>query len=163
MAYEEIVKSFVEENLVYHKSSGDFTWANDRAGGKVKAGGIAGSVNKGYRQIKIDGRGFKAHRIVWLLETGEWPEGQIDHINRDKLDNRFYNLRDVDNYTNCLNRSRRSSSGQVGVTFDKFSNKWLAQTYIDGKARNLGRFNSIDEAVVAYKEANKGRLQTGNE
>ena len=63
----------------------------------------------GYRrcmqQCRVLGkRNFMVHRIVWLLNTGEWPKNTIDHINRDPLDNRFENLRDCTQAENNLNK-----------------------------------------------------------
>jgi hypothetical protein len=155
---------FVKENLSYDEATGNFVWRSDRANGKVKRGSIAGSVtNKNYRQIRISGKWYKCHRLVWLLKTGEWPVGQIDHLNRNKLDNRFENLRDVTNYTNCLNRNPERSL-PTGVTWDKRNKKWLAQTYIGGVAKNLGRYSSVQLAERAYLKANLERadLETDN-
>lgn len=155
---KEAVLNFIKENLSYRSDTGDFLWLSNRASGKIKSGSIAGSLNKGYRQIRIDGKWYKCHRLVWLVETGDWPTGQIDHLNLDRTDNRYPNLRDVSNYINCTNRSRSSSSGVVGVSYDRKNKKWLAQTYIEGKARNLGRFNTIEEAEAVYSAVNKERL-----
>lgn len=48
---------------------------------------------RGYRQIRIDGILFMAHRLVWLMIRNEWPLDDIDHINRNRDDNRIENLR----------------------------------------------------------------------
>jgi len=157
---KESILSFIEENLSYNTCTGNLEWLNDRAGGKVKSGSVAGSTNGKYKQIKIFGKWYKCHRLVWLLKTGDWPSDQIDHINRDSLDNRFENLRDVSNYTNCLNRKKKSSSGVVGVTFDKVTEKWRAQTCIKGVHKNLGRFNTVEEALEAYNKANVDRQKS---
>lgn len=155
---EEEVLSFIRLNLRYRPEGGFFEWLEDRAGGKVKAGTKAGSTTaRGYSQVRIFGKWVKVHRLVWLVETGSWPDGQIDHIDRDTSNNKFSNLRVVSNYINCLNRSRKSSTGVTGVTLDKKSGRYLAQTYKGGKNRNLGRYNTIEEAKVAYDEANKTR------
>ena len=57
----------------------------------------------GYLQVSILGTTIPAHRIAWMLQTGKWPSGVIDHINRNKMDNRWENLRDTDRRTNALN------------------------------------------------------------
>jgi hypothetical protein len=154
----EGVLTFIQDNLIYNRDTGDFFWASDRSNGKVKAGSLAGSKTlKGYRQIRIGGKWYKCHRLVWLMETGNWPNGQIDHINRNGLDNRFGNLREVNNYQNCTNRGRISKSGVLGVYYDKKNKKWITGSYLDGTYRNLGRYPTREEASKVYKEFNKER------
>lgn len=161
MSSKEDILAFIEDNFLYNKETGEFRWSSPRAGGKVKQGSLVGSTNGRYKQVRIYGKWYKLHRLVWLLETGDWPKDQIDHINRDGFDNRFINLRDVSNYKNCLNRSRKSSSGEVGVVFCKQTKKWSAQTFIGGVAKHLGRFSSIKEAKDAYNKANEERILNG--
>jgi hypothetical protein len=80
--------------LAYEPASGTLTWRITR--GNVLAGSVAGSVNnKGYRVVFIGGKGYKAHRLAWLLSHGAWPTGTINHINGHKDDNRIGNLEDI--------------------------------------------------------------------
>lgn len=71
--------------------------------------GLAGATRPAepcnYRNVVIDGRGYKAHRLMWLLCTGAWPEFVVDHINGDRHDNRLANLRDVPHAENQRNQS----------------------------------------------------------
>ena len=92
-----------------------------------------------------------AHRIIWLWMTGEWPE-EIDHINHDRKDNKWLNLREVSHKENNRNQSRNknNTSGCSGVCFDKRDNKWRA--YISANI-NIGSFVSLEEAVSARKAA----------
>lgn len=157
MDVDTIIK-FIEDNLSYDKSSGNFYWMENRANGKVKAGSLAGSkTTKGYRQIRIFGKWYKCHRLVWLIETGDWPKDQIDHVNNNGLDNRFENLREVSNYQNCVNRRRKSRSGSVGVYYDQKNQKWITGSFKDGKYLNLGRYTTREEAEKVYQEFNKDR------
>ena len=50
-------------------------------------------ADDGYRYIEIDGELYRADMVAWALQTGEWPEGEIEHINGDRGDNRWVNLR----------------------------------------------------------------------
>lgn len=123
-----------------------------------KAGSISGSPqNKGYVQIMIDTRNYLAHRLAWLYVYGEFPKGQIDHINRIKTDNRIVNLRDVDNSINQLNNGVRkhNSSGVTGVMKDTRSNKWVVQLIFDNKRHYLGSYKTIDEAKLARETKEK--------
>lgn len=154
----ETILIFLRDNLRYDRATGNFFWLSDRANGKVKAGSLAGSKTlKGYRQIRIHGKWYKCHRLVWLIETGDWPGDQIDHINRDGLDNRIENLREVSNYQNCTNRRKKSKSGFTGVYYDKKNKKWFTGSYANGVYKNLGRYGTKEEASEVYKNFNKDR------
>jgi hypothetical protein len=87
-------KDEISAILAYEPASGALTWRVTRGG--VLAGSIAGTVNKkGYRIISVGGRGYKAHRLAWLLSRGTWPAETINHINGCKDDNRLANLEDI--------------------------------------------------------------------
>lgn len=79
----------------------------------------------------------------------------VDHINRNKIDNRKENLR-VCNY-NINNRNKRkldsNTSGTIGVTYDISRDKWMAHIRVDSKFINLGRFDNIDDAIYTRKKA----------
>lgn len=110
---------------------------------------------QGYKTAIINGRKFLAHRVLWLLHTGQWPVEHIDHINGVRSDNRISNLRAVSFAENQRNRRIHSSnkSGVIGVDWHKATNKWRAQ--IGGKPNNihLGLFPTIEEAIAARKSA----------
>lgn len=112
-------------------------------------------MSSGYKCGRIDRKTYLAHRVIWMLVHGEWPEHEIDHINGDKTDNRLVNLRCVDRATNGKNLKRKSNntSGTTGVNWDKWTEQWKACIYVNGKNINLGRFASFDDAVTARKRA----------
>jgi hypothetical protein len=86
-----------------------------------------------------------------LYLFGEWPKGEIDHVNRDSLDNRIANLRDVSQSENARNRPQQanSTSGVKGVYWHKASQRWQAQIAVNGKQIHLGLFDTLDEAARA--------------
>lgn len=122
-------------------------------------GTVAGDINRqGYRRMVIDGKRRQAHRMIWIFANGDIPDGiQIDHINGVRSDNRLTNLRLVTNAENQRNRSMRSdnTSGFPGVSWNKRDSKWVAQMGINGRAKNLGSFDTIEEAAAARAEANR--------
>lgn len=87
--------------------------------------------------------------------TGEFPEGQIDHVNQIKTDNRFENLREVTNTINHQNiqLQKNNKSGVHGVGFHKTTKKWRACIKVNGKLIHLGLYSEKDLAIKARKEA----------
>ena len=114
------------------------------------------NLDKGY--VRYSGRkdGLKGkylHRII----MGEPEDLVIDHINGDTFDNCRNNLRVVSQQENLMNRcmSKRNKSGVSGVCWDKTRDKWLAQIAYKYKKINLGRFDNLEDAIKARKDAEK--------
>ncbi len=101
----------------------------------------------------VDGTLSSAHRLAWLYMTGAWPTGQIDHINGDPRDNRWLNLRQVNQSQNNANSklSSRNTTGHKGVTFHKKAKKWMAQISYRGKPMYLGLYDTMEEAAEARR------------
>jgi hypothetical protein len=119
------------------------------------AGKVAGSLGPdGRRRIRIDGRRYYAHRLIWALEKGVCPEGRLDHIRRDG-NNAASNLRIATNQQNGRNRwlQTNNTSGYPGVTWEAKRGKWRAEIDADVKRIHLGRFASKEEAATAYRVA----------
>lgn len=110
---------------------------------------------RGYLQVGIYSKKYPAHRIIWCWMTGSWPEHDVDHINRDRSDNRWENLRAVTRSENNhnLGMSRRNKSGHKGVHWDKARGKWLVNIRADGKTHHIGRYDDLETATDAYRAA----------
>jgi hypothetical protein len=118
------------------------------------AGHVAGSTQDSYTRIDIHARHYAAHRLAWLYVHGRWPKEQIDHINRNRTDNRIANLREATHGQNSVNRPwRGSSSGIIGVRATRPPGRWEAQINYEGTRIYLGRFATTDAARRAYEEA----------
>jgi len=129
-------------------ATGTFTWLVTR-GGKAIAGSIAGSPNsRGYLRIRIDGRGYRAHRLVWLYVHGKWPAGEIDHINGVKDDNRLANLREATRAENNRNvgLSAANKTGVKGVCFVMDSGKYRSRCRLNGEMHHLGYHDTLEAA-----------------
>lgn len=152
MTSNSLTQQRLKEVAVY--KDGSFFRRISRPG--FKKGSLMGTVGaKGYLTATIDGKTYKQHRLVWLYFNGSFPEGQIDHINQDKADNRISNLRVVTNLENCRNKgkSKANTSGVTGAYLDKRTSRWRAIICIEGKNKNLGFYASKKEAATARKEA----------
>ena len=145
------------ERGALHWKARPATKSNSGFNGKL-AGKPAGSPHPdGYRMVKIAGRSYGAHRIVWKLVHGSDPEAELDHVNGDTFDNRIANLRQATHQQNCVNRRKRSdnTSGHKGVHFNKHTGKWQAVVNYEGRRFYLGEHTSLDAAaeVVMAKRA----------
>lgn len=118
------------------------------------AGKEAGFVHKkdGYRRIQFGGESYLAHRIVWLIENGEWPEDLLDHFDRDRDHNDIGNLRPANFGINAKNRklSVKNKSGYPGIVVRK--GRFMAMIKSGGRRWSLGTFSTFEAAVARRKE-----------
>lgn len=125
-------------------------WNNRYAGKEAMT--YAGS---GYPTGSLFDRPYRAHRVIWAMQTGKWPEAEIDHINNNPSDNRWQNLRSASRLQNARNITSRASSNSkfLGVCWDKSRKKWAVYIGAHAIQRNLGRFDCEIEAAKAYDAA----------
>lgn len=126
------------------------TWNARYAKTRAGSAGVNGRCN-----IRLSGRLFKAHRLVWFLHHGNWPTEQIDHINGNPADNRIENLREATNSQNQHNRgvNKNNTSGFKGVCWDRPRGKWRAQLILNRKTLFLGHYDNPEAASKAYQNA----------
>lgn len=152
----KITAERLRELLHYDPLTGVFTWlVSHGRGGRYPAGSIAGYMHhKGYIDIWLDGRFYRAHRLAWLHVHGAWPEKDIDHRDTVKHHNWIKNLRSATNAQNAQNRpSIRKDGSHVGVTRYKPTGQWLARIMVAGKPIHVGYFEHEADAVAARREA----------
>lgn len=152
----EITAERLKELVEYDPDTGEFVWIV-KARPACRVGDLCGRISRqGYHEIGLDYRLYRANRLAWLYMTGEWPDRDVDHINRVKSDNRWSNLRLATRSQNSANVDvalRRGTSGYLGVTFDKSRDRWRAQIRIGGRKVNLGRYTDPVEAARVYDDA----------
>jgi hypothetical protein len=141
------------EVVSYDPETGIFRWRVSV--GRAAAGMRAGANKAGYRRIKIDGRDYFEHQLAWLYVHGVWPLMHIDHVNRDKSDNRLCNLRLATMTQNQGNAGARRDNklGVKGVDYREKWGKWQARIHKQGKTHRLGSFDTPEEASAAYLAA----------
>ena len=116
------------------------------------AGKEAGCFAGHYRSVRINGVRYLTHRLVWAWHFCEWPSGEIDHINGDKLDNRIENLRSVTRQENARNLSvNNAKHGHPGVI--AINGRWRASISVKDRTVYLGTYDDINEAIAARKRA----------
>jgi hypothetical protein len=145
------------EFLSYDPEIGVLTWA--KAPGYNKdhlVGKEAGALTAtGYRRLRFNGKYWLTHRVVWMLETGQYPATEIDHKDRNRANNRFANLRLATPCQNQFNVERRKSNttGFTGVFLQKSTNRYFASHKSGGKREHLGYWATPEEAAAAYQAA----------
>ena len=143
----------LKEIIDYCPNTGLFNRIDKKESLKV---GTVGS--HGYMVVKVDGKLYRAHRLVWLFVYGKWPNNQIDHIDGNKQNNILSNLRDVTRSDNMCNKNKCRSdnnTGLLGVMWLKRERKYTARIHVNGKSKSLGYFDDKYKAHLAYVEAKK--------
>lgn len=146
----------LREVLDYDPLTGLFTWLVPTAP-RTRVGSVAGGIDSnGYVLISVDSIRYKAHRLAWLHTHGVWPSKYLDHVNRNKADNRIANLRAVTDSENQQNRHTaaiNTTSGQRGVSWNAQHGRWGAYLIIRGARLFLGRHITKESAVAARRAA----------
>lgn len=137
--------------LVWENNPDQPPWWNARYAGRIAGRKRPG----GYVVVKVLGGAFLAHRLIWKIVTGAEPQ-EIDHINRDKHDNRWANLRNGDHSQNMRNRGllKTNTSGHRHISWSASLDRWVVQLRVHGKGqRQVAYATSIEDAVAARDAA----------
>jgi hypothetical protein len=149
----EITQQFLNEIFEYR--DGHLFWKVDRRGNKL-IGKQASRLKKsnGYYEVTINKKKHYAHRIIFMMFHGYWPE-QIDHIDGNRSNNLFSNLREATNAQNNRNTKLRvnNTTGFKGIYFHKQNKNFVARITVDYKEIHLGCYKTAEEAHEAYKKA----------
>lgn len=146
-----ITHALLLELFHYDPLTGVFTRRVQRR--QHKAGEIAGKLNAdGYREIKINGRCYRAHRLAWLYVYEAWPDGMIDHRDNNRTNNCIDNLRLATQSQNQANKRVASHglSGTKGVTWSHRTSKWEVRVG-NNPRRYAGQFIRLEDAKEAYR------------
>lgn len=148
--------------LHYDPCTGIFTWKVDV--GNIRAGTVASSVDgKGYYRINYNYNCYRQHRLAWFYVYMVWPEGCIDHKDRNIKNNQISNLWDCSLSQNQWNRVyevNHRSGLPTGVSLEKRTGRFVARINANTVKKHLGTFDTADEAKRAY-EAAKAKRESG--
>lgn len=139
-------------------------WVIRQFNSGVTIGQRAGTVLRdGYRQVRVNGKQYREHHLVWLLHKGHLPS-ELDHINCIRDDNRIENLRECTRAENMQNRKipmKTNTVGFIGVT--RHYNKFRAAITQNGVKTHLGLFDTAEAAHSAYVAAQRAHGITGGQ
>lgn len=164
MRYKKLPpQEYLRQRFDYDPETGDVTWKPwlDKLGrpNTKTVGKTVGTLqSNGYRTVILDEyKKLWLHRVIWKWVHGADPDGEIDHIDHNRVNNRLSNLRVVERRTNTRNQSlhARSTSGVTGISWDEKNQKWRAHIAVDGRFKCLGRYVRKEHAEMARDRANK--------
>jgi hypothetical protein len=161
---ETLSQEYLKSILDYDLETGIFTWKVNKSQ-RCKIGNIAGWLSNGYREIEIDSKKYKVHRLAWLYVNGEIPKNLIDHIDGNRLNNKISNLREATYQQNGENykKPKTNTSGVKNASWHKSSNKWVVSISIKNIKKTIGYFDNLEFAeLVAIEARNKYRLEFAN-
>lgn len=144
----------LKTRVVYDVEKGEFYWLKTRI--KRYIGQRASYFHpNGYVYLRIGKRTYFVHRLAWLYVYGQFPTGELDHIDGDKTNNRVNNLRIVtreENMQNQVSAHSNNSTGFLGVKRTR-SGKFTATVKINKRIKHLPTFATAREAHAAYVSA----------
>lgn len=172
----EAVKGLIPQVLRYEPETGELYWRHRPAGSfkgtsKRSAESVAANWNSrhagkkafttvgshGYRSGRLCGRGLLLHRVAFVCMTGDWPAYELDHINGDRLDNRWCNLRKATRGQNARNiRGHSKTSPYIGVSWNSCLNGYMARVYHNGRSHYCG-FSMDDPERLARQRDKKAK------
>jgi len=145
----ELTPELARLYLKYDRDTGYLIWIRC-SGVRGKVGSRAGNIvkNRGNRIVQLLGEVYLEHRLIWFIETGKWPVGDIDHIDHNESNNSWKNLREVCRLTNNMNTSFKSNNttGYIGVHRDSRCPGYIAEIKV-GKIRKSKKFKTVQEAA----------------
>lgn len=146
-------RSELENLLDYNPWTGSLFWRRGKLSGKLAGTISVGRPDKSNRYLRVGiktdkRRQYPAHRLIWMIMTGDQPPDVIDHRDGNPLNLRWDNLREATNGQNIQNSKLRkdNKSGVKGVCWEPDRRKWVAIISVDGRHIRLGRFNTVSEA-----------------
>lgn len=139
----------LKETFIYDEKLGIIYWNKNKH--------IAGTMHNGYIRIRFKGKNLPAHIIAWILFYNKIPEGELDHINHNRSDNRIVNLREVSKRVNQKNRTKTVHSNYYGVSKTQ-SGKWQTHCYKNKKLIYLGVYDDEIYAKTIVENYDKGLI-----
>jgi hypothetical protein len=153
-----ITQEYLKSILSYDPETGIFIWKEVNSH-RIRVGDVAGSRHlAGYLTIRINSKSYLCHRLAWLYMNGVFPEKQIDHINGNRTDNIFCNLREANNSENSQNKKKHQSNNNqklLGCCYHKAMGKYHCQLNLNGKKVVSSFHDTASDAHQAYIEAKR--------
>ena len=173
--YKHLAVARLREFFDYNSRTGELRYRPNRARKWFKSKRLWSSWNAqfggklasfkhgdGYRCVAVNQRSYLAHRVIWAMMTGEWPKEEIDHINQDRADNRWSNLRAASRTQNARNivLPINNTWGVTGVHWYKRLGIW--QVYGGARDNRVVKYAKTLNAAIVIRQKIKRRLGMTN-
>ncbi|MDD4242820.1 MAG: HNH endonuclease [Bacilli bacterium] len=161
---DTLTQNNLKEIILYEPLTGLFYWKVWKSGRRMHIP-IGTKTGSGYLVTTINYKQYSLHRLAFLYMEGAFPPEQVDHIDNNKLNNCWDNLRHANMYQNAQNKpiGLSNTSGVKGVCWDKHNNRWKASIDYNGKVKHVGLFKDKKDAIDAIIEfRNKKHLEFAN-
>lgn len=141
----------------YDPETGVMTWLKKLSARQYVGDSVGSLKDNGYVWTKIYRKSYAVHRLVWLYMTGAWPTDEVEHVDRNRANNKWVNLENATHQENAGNRTPRhdSSSGVTGVLWSTKDQAWRATICIDGRKRQIAQSKSLIVAADARRAAER--------
>lgn len=149
---QELVKSLFDYN------DGFLYWKVKRCGVTcgMRAGWLELNIEIPRYRIRVNGKQYLSARIIFLWHHGYFPI-EVDHKDRNAMNDKIENLREADRFENSRNTTSRkaSTSKYLGVSFNSQHSKWVSNIQFNHEKIYLGWFDIEHDAAIAYNKASK--------
>ncbi len=147
----ELCQKLLQDTFSYE--DGNLFWKQP-TGRRISVGQIAGRDSNGYRMIGLFGKGYMAHRLIFMFHHGYFPS-EVDHIDGNKINNRIENLRPATHAENLKNQKIKINnvSGIKNVGWARREQKWRVRLTVNGRDKHIGYFKDRDLADLVAVEA----------
>lgn len=144
----------LKQDLMYEPSTGHWVRLTSKRTDRIGTRCDTTQHPSGYLCVWYKGKLHLAHRLAYFYMNGEWPQFEVDHVNGERADNRWVNLRAATRAEQMQNLApmKHNTSGYPGVGQDP-NGRWRAYITVDGKRKHLGYHDTAEQAYAAYVTA----------
>ncbi len=156
MGKPDLIADELRRLLSYDPQTGIFLRRFRTRGAPAPTVAIGSPNSDGYLRVSLQGKQYLLHRLAYVYMTGVWPSGVVDHIDGDRTNNAYGNLRNTTRAGNNQNLRKCRASGTSGyLGVHKKGDKWRAQITTDRKQLHLGTYERPEDAHEVYLAAKR--------
>lgn len=147
--------SYLQEILSYSPDNGQWRCKKAYSPQSYPGKKVGWMHDQGYCCLTINNKKYKLHILAWFYMTGVWPKVDIDHIDNNRSNNKWLNLREATPSQNGANSllNTNNTSGYKGVSWNKIRQKYEVYIKIGYTKKHLGLYKTLEKSSAVYDEA----------